>query len=274
LDLYQKFWENERKIIGSSGFDTAVRTKASGIFATLAFFNGIVHESAFMDAPDNAISLAMALATDLQLQWDKLYPDPIKSDELHAMMSSANFTEAFRRVPGFVAMIREIVRPLMEPAGADSQAIAAHNQDAFTLARLIAHLSAYSAYYTERFLHYVADATNNQAIVDFATGAMTNVVFSFDFDPGDFDLDRTFLVRREIVIPGLAPLDDKAVSRLGAALGGTAEQVALPVPSVEDIETPCDGVHFEVAPGLCVLKDVPVETTFPASLTGFTITVP
>jgi hypothetical protein len=225
----------------------------------LAYFNAVVREPGQLDG-DNAILLAMALATELQLQWDKLYPDPIKSDELQVMMSSANFTEVFRRVPGFVAMIREIVRPLVEPAGADSKAIAAHNQDVFTLSRLIDHLKTYSAYYTERFLRYVADATSNQAIVDFATNALANVVFSFNFDINDFDLDRSFLVRREIVVPGLATLDDKSLSKIGPALGAQADQVVLPVPTVEDIETACDGVHFEVAPGVCVLKDVPVET--------------
>jgi hypothetical protein len=259
VDVYVNFMKKEAQIQGASGFDTAVRSKSSSLFVVLAYFNAVVREPGQLDG-DNAILLAMALATELQLQWDKLYPDPIKSDELQVMMSSANFTEVFRRVPGFVAMIREIVRPLVEPAGADSKAIAAHNQDVFTLSRLIDHLKTYSAYYTERFLRYVADATSNQAIVDFATNALANVVFSFNFDINDFDLDRSFLVRREIVVPGLATLDDKSLSKIGPALGAQADQVVLPVPTVEDIETACDGVHFEVAPGVCVLKDVPVET--------------
>jgi hypothetical protein len=287
VDIYKEFMKNEARIAASGGFDTAVRTKASTIFAGLAFFNAIVREKvanpdnpnapaiSILDVRDNAILLAMALATELQLQWDKMYPDPLKSDELQAMMSSRNFTEVFRRVPGFVAMIREIVRPLVEPAGADSAAIASHNQDNFNLNRLLGHLTDYSAYYTERFLHYVADATKNQAIVDFATGAVTKIVFSpFDFDPAAFDLDRAFLVRREIIVPGLAPLDNAALSQIGKLLGGGAQTVPLPVATVEDIESPCDGVHFEVAPGACVLKDVPSETTFPASVSGLTIAVP
>jgi hypothetical protein len=273
-DAYKAFMENEKKIQASSGFDTAVRTKASALFATLAYFNAVVHEPGVLDSGENAILLASALASDLQLQWDKLFPDPTKSDELHAMMSSANFTEVFRRVPGFVAMVREIVRPLVEPAGADSQAIAAHNQDVFTLARLVGHLNDYAGYYTERFLHYLYDTTSNQAIIDFATGAIQNVVFSFDFTPTDFDVDHAFLVRREIVIPGFANLDSAALSAVGQALGQKSDPPPLPVFTVEDIETPCDGVHFEVAPGACVLDSVPAEVLFPASLTGLSIAVP
>jgi hypothetical protein len=286
-DVYKSFRDNEQKIAASGGFDTAVRTKASSIFATLAYFNAIVHEDVPVDPndsskgtvsilkdDDSAILLAVALANDLQLQWDKLYPDPLHSDELHAMMSSRNYTEVFRRVPGFIAMIREIVRPLVEPAGADSQAIVAHNQDVFTLNRVVDHMANYKAYYTERFLHYLADTTSNQAIVDFATAGMANVVFTFDFDPTAFDLDRAFLVRREIIVPGLAPLDPAALSQVGKTLGGRVEAVALPVATVEDIETPCDGVHFEVAPGACLLANVPDDSNFPASLTGLTIGVP
>jgi hypothetical protein len=269
------FMANEKGIVSSSGFDTAVRTKASALFATLAFFNAVVRETvpnpdgpnpatvSILDAGDNAILLATALANDLQLQWDKLYPDPLKSDELHAMMSSRNFTEVFRRVPGFIAMIRETVRPLVEPASSDTAAISAHNQDIFTLQRLTDHLKDYSAFYTERFLNYIADATSNQAIVDFATKAVTNgnLVFSFNFDPADFDLDRAFLVRREIIVPGLAPLSDADLKRIGTVLTGETDLVSLPVATVEDIETPCDGVHFEVAPGVCILQGVPPPTT-------------
>jgi len=286
IDVYKQFNAKEAKIMWSAGFDTAVRTKASAIFATLAYFNGIVHESVpdpndpnsgkvvnILQADNNAISLATALAAELQLQWDKLYPDPLKSDELHAMMSSRNFTEVFRRVPGFIAMIRESVRPLVEPAGADSQAITAHNQDVFTLNRIIEHLKDYSTFYTERFLQYISQATNNVAIVEFATKAFSKdtLTFSFLFDVGDFDFDRAFLIRRDIVIPGWAPLDDTALSGVAKALGGQAAKVSAPVPTVEDIELPCDGVHFEVATGACLLQNVPTEPEFPAALKGLTI---
>jgi hypothetical protein len=287
IDIYKEFKANEQKIMWSAGFDTAVRTKASSVFVTLAYFNAVVRGSVPSDPNDEhsplvnvldmgevVILLSVALATELQLQWDKLYPDPLKSDELHAMMSSRNYTEVFRRVPGFVTMIREMVRPLVEPAGADAQAIATHNQDVYALGRLTAHLKDYAPYYTERFLHYLAVATDNQSVVDFGTAAVSNVMFPFTFDPNDFDFDRSFLVRREIVVPSFATLDAGALKQLVTDVGGQLADVATPIATVEDIETPCDGVHLEVAPGTCVLPNVPAETTFPASLTGLTIGLP
>src|SRR5260370_16664403 len=110
------------------------------------------------------------------------------------MMSSRNFTEVFRRVPGFLAMIREIVRPLVEPAASDAEAISAHNQDVFNLQRVTDHLNSYSGYYTEQFLRYIAEATNNQVIVEFAKDAIEFAasVFSFTFHPHHFDFDRPF----------------------------------------------------------------------------------
>jgi len=269
------FLENEQKVRWSSGFDTAVRTKASALFATLAFFNAIVRESVLSDSSNaasplipildkdiSAILLANALSADLSAQWKLLYPDPLKSDELHAMMSSRNYTEVFRRVPGFLAMTREIVRPLVEPAGADAAAISAHNQDVFALNRLIGHLNIYSEYYTSQFLEYVSRITNGESIAQFARQALENVEFSFNFDVTAFDPDRAFISKRAIVIPGFATLSAQDVQTIGRILGAAAPVPTAPNGTVDTVEVPCDGTHLEAVAGACVLANVSAQPSF------------
>jgi len=122
--------------------------------------------------------MASALAADLGIQWDKLFTDPLHSDELQSMMNSRNFTEVFRRVPGFLALMRGTVLPLVEPAAADATVQETHTEAKFVLNRLINHLQCYGPYYTEQFLGYLADTTRNQAVVDSATNALNNVLFA------------------------------------------------------------------------------------------------
>ena len=272
VNAYDEFKKNELSMRWSSGFDTAVRTKASALFMTLAYFNAVVRSSLpdttqpnspmtpilAIEKGKNAILLANALAADLSDQWDKLYPDPLKSDELHAMMSSRNYTEVFRRVPGFLAMTRQIVRPLVEPAGEDSAASAAHNQDVFNLNRLIGHLESYAEYYTSRYLDYVSSVTNGESIAQFARGILDNVVFPFKFRKEDFDPDRAFIVRRDVVIPGFGVLSQQDTLAIGRTLGVTASTlVASPVPTVDNLDVPCEGVHLEAVAGVNVMANVP-----------------
>ncbi|GFE84184.1 hypothetical protein GCM10011487_61840 [Steroidobacter agaridevorans] len=274
LSAYEEFKKNELKMRWSSGFDTAVRTKASALFMTLAYFNAIVRTSIpdtsqpgspmapILTIGNNAILIANALATDLAEQWNKLYPDPIKSDELHAMMSSRNYTEVFRRVPGFLAMIRQIVKPLVEPAGEDAAAIAAHNQDIFNLNRLLGHLASYSDFYTSRFLAYVSRITNGESVAQFARGILQQTVFAFNFNPEEFDPDRAFVSARDVVIPGFGLLTAQDLLVIGRALGVNAPPAVVnPVKTVDNIEVPADGTHLEAVAGMCVLAGVPPQPT-------------
>lgn len=287
ISAYSDFLKSEQAMRWSSGFDTAVRTKASGLFMTLAFFNAIVRETVTADssnpaAPlvrilekgDNAILIATALCADLSAQWALLYPDPLKSDELHAMMSSRNYTEVFRRVPGFLAMTTQLVRPLVEPAGADWAAITAHTQDIFNLNRLITHLNDYSDFYTSRFLDYIAKITNGKSVSQFARGVLQQVVFSFNFDPTQFDPDRAFISMRDVIIPGCGTLAGQDLMNIGRLLTGVAPGViAAPVPWVEDIEVPCEGVHMETVAGNCVMANVPPQQALAATLNGLTLSL-
>jgi hypothetical protein len=284
---YDDFLKSEKSMRWSSGFDTSVRTKSSALFMTLAFFNAIARETVreneadrnspeipILEKSDNSIAIAMALAADLSAQWSVLYPDPIKSDELHAMMSSRNYTEVFRRVPGFLAMMNQLVRPLVEPAAADSAAIAAHNQNVFSFNRLTNHLNSYSDFYTTKYLGYISAVTNGDAIAQFARGILNHVVFPFKFDPADFDPDGAFLSKRDVIVPGVGTLSDNDLITIARSLGidepGT---IVAPVPALIDIEVPCDGVHMEVVPGTCVMPDVPAQSSFPAVLNGLSLAI-
>jgi hypothetical protein len=292
IEAYKEFNKNEQSVSGSSGYDTAARTRTATVLSSLSFFNAIIRTERvpdpsnndaltdILDVGDNAIQLAVALGRDLDQQWTTLFPDPIKSSELQAVMSGRNFTEVIRRVPGFLAYYRNVIQPLVEPAASDASAISEHIQDVFALERVKDHLVSYGSFYTQAFLQYVSDMTHNQAVVDFASAQFGSLLFNdppFSLDPNDFDFDRAFVAQREIIAPGMGALDPAGLSAIGPLVSQVKDEdeVAAPVSIVEEIEVPCDGVHLEVAEGVCPLvNQPPIDNALPATLTGVTIGLP
>ncbi|MEK7248683.1 MAG: hypothetical protein AAB092_09460 [Chloroflexota bacterium] len=77
----------------------------------------------------------------------------------------------------------------------------------------------------------------------------------------EFDIERAFLDRQQIVVPARFAAESIDLARLDEALGAAKTTPAnLPIgPTlrVTDIEVPADGIHLEVAAGTCILAGVP-----------------
>jgi hypothetical protein len=273
-----------------SGFGRANEQKCAVLLTTLGYFYTLIQEAvpdpdnpgslkSVLQVADNAVRICTALAASVGDLWTKLFPDPGKNDDLKELMDARRFTEVIRRVPGFLAMVSGMLQPLLDPAKAEQAALVDYAQAQFVLQHLLEHLECNRNYYVQRYLRYIAETTANQAIIDLATDAL-NAVFAnpaklvqdkllpAEVTIGDFDVDRTFIDKREVIIPGFLPLTDQDVAVVARELGLDPEHAFPPVPAVDpDLEVACDGIYLEVAEGACVLQNVPPRPQLSGSIT-------
>jgi len=251
--------------IDLSGLATAINNEWGVIFTTLNFFYQVYQEvKTNNQLDDNAIGIATALADYVGNLWDKETMDPTKL-KIKNMLNTDRYTEIFRRLSGFLAMESGMLKPLLPLADADKQAAQAQAENVFKLNRLIDHLNCNQHYYTQQFLTYIAQKTQNIAIFDFVNDLFqTAGVLS----PQNenllqllFDVDRTFIDRQEIIVPSFLLLDETQVTTIANFLSSQDAQSEFRFdniqPTVVDIEVPCDGIHLEVAGGSCVLQGLP-----------------
>jgi len=261
---------------GHSGWGAAEANKCTYLHAILGFFYAVIQKKMqnvpILQVSDNAVRIASALATSAEDAWKKLFTDPKESDTLNNLVNEVNLTEVIRRVPGFLAMVNGMLKPLLDPANLEQDGLIAYAQANYVLQRLLTHLECNRHYYVQRFLRYIADVTRRQAIIDFAVDAVTRLnkikplkIISI----GDLDFDRTFIDKREIVVPAITPLDNKTFSKLVSSLLSQAEEMTEPDPAVAaDLEVPCDGVHLEVTQGSCPpLAKVPPPSRLQGTVT-------
>ena len=70
-----------------------------------------------------------------------------------------------------------------------------------------------------------------------------------------FALSRAFIDRSDLVVPTAGEVP---YGNLVKAAGGKVEVIKINVPPVTaEVDVPFDGVHVELAPGNCILPDVP-----------------
>jgi hypothetical protein len=257
-----------------SGFNRANAQHSSVLFTTLGFYYTLIQADVpdpdnpgatinILQVSDNAVRVCTSLAASVGDLWNKLFPDPLKNKDLQDLMDARHFTEVVRRVPGFLAMVSGMLQPLLDPAKAEQAALADYAQAQFVLQHLLEHLECNRNYYVQRYLRYMAETTANQAIVDLSTDALNALVAKGALPPmvtiGDFDVDRTFIDKREVIIPGFLPLNPQDVSVVARELLQIAE-TEDPAPAVDpDLEVACDGIYLEVAEGACVLQNVPPQ---------------
>ncbi len=278
-----------------SGFGRANEEHCAVLLTTLGFFYAVIQEPVpnpdqpgsvvnILQVSDNAVRICTALATSVGDLWNKLFPDPLKNDNLQHLMDAQRFTEVIRRVPGFLALVSGMLQPLLDPAKAEQAALADYAQAQFVLQHLLEHLECNRNYYVQRYLRYMAETTANQAIIDLATDALNEVfknqttlvqdkLLPNTVTIGDFDVDRTFIDKREVIIPGFLPLTSQDIAVVVRELGFDPEQPP-PVPLADDLEVACDGIHLEVTPGACPpLQDVPPRPQLVGSISGKDIQV-
>jgi hypothetical protein len=216
-----------------------------------------------------ALDLAVALAADVDPKWTELKGVKVNDrTAIDDIEDFGDFTEILRRLSGFLAMVNGIVKPLVDPASQDEDAIRQHEVAAVVASRLIDHLNCHKDYYIQRFLSYVARRTNGEEIAEFAR----QVVNTANVTPAAreaivrlFDIDRSFVDGQDIVVPSVSAVTLADLAALGGSLGLPGEHgidPEAPAPEVppaviEDLEVPCDGIHLEVALGRCVLDNPP-----------------
>lgn len=269
---------------GDSGLGDALANHLEEIFVIFNFFYALFNETT-IDAKGNtvkvidvdgdaAVRLAVTLADDVGKKWNASYPDLTKDPadtDLRHIMDQDQFTEIFRRIPGFITMISGMLVPLLDPANQEKQDLQARAKAVYVLNRLLQHLKCNQNYYIQQYLRYIAEKTSNQVIIDFVQQILVDATVQNQLaaiSVFELDVDRSFIDRQEIVVPSLNSLSADDLTRLGEELGlSDAVPITDPIPTVIDVEVPCDGIHLEVAAGACALQGVPTQPmTFTLSL--------
>jgi hypothetical protein len=256
-----------RILPGRSGLDDALRNELGTVFASLGLFYRAYRdlESAQLLRP-NAVALALAIAGDVGPKWTAAKPADVTK-----ILDGNDFTEIFRRLPGFLAIASLVLTPLVQPAAAELANIETYKNSVFVLGRLLSHLNSNKNFYIQMFLTHLATTTKNQTILDFVREVVDRAGLPSDFI-AMYDIESSFVSAQQIVVPGLSALPPGAADALipdGAGQGETGV-----IPAVDDLEVPADGIHLEVAAGSCILDDLPpTAATTEISLEGASLRV-
>jgi hypothetical protein len=261
---------DDRALGNASGFVDAINNSLGLVFTTLGTYfraYGLArHDTSNQpvdpkadpgDASTNPfVVLATSLAAAITPAWSALDP---KSNEVKNILDAADYTEVFRRVSGFLALVTGIVQPLLQLAQAEEQARAKWSDAQQPLAQLLQHLSCNESYYVQKFLAYAADKTNNQALVDFVERVLPAT--TINGSARLVDTQRAYVDRNQVVVPGIAPLTDDQINQLLAGVSAPNDALfslaGVDAEVIPDLEVAADGIHLEVAAGCCVLEGIP-----------------
>ena len=245
-----------------SGFDDAQANDFAQLFTVLNLLFKVYQELQGNAPPaptldDNAIAMAKTLADNIGTNW----ATPTDLGHVRNILDENDFTEIFRRLSGFLAIVNGMLNPLLTAADDAQKAVQAQADAGFALQRLKDHLCCHKNYYIQRFLAYIAQRTNNQDLIDFVRNVIARTGLpsvSFQF----FDLERTFVDRQQIVVPGLRFLQADEITEIDNIFGvnNTVFLFGDIVPTVVEVEVPTDGIHLEAAKGACVLDELPPQT--------------
>jgi hypothetical protein len=232
---------------GKAGLDDALRSDMGLIFTVLNVFFAIYREMINTDTlDDNAVTVASALAADVGPKFSAV-EDQAK---IRDVLDEGDLTEIFRRLSGFLAIVSGMLQPILAAAEDEKKAAKEQEQAVFALDRLIRHLLCNMNYYVQRFLIYLAQQTDNQAIIDFVGQVLARGITDpalLDQANRTFDVERSFVDRQQIIVPSfeLIPPDSFGEGQIA--------------PTLIEVDSPCDGIHLEVAEGACTLANVPAE---------------
>lgn len=271
-----------------SGLGDSLANDLGLVFSVLNYFYSFFQDTAAaggglaIDNDDDlAIAFATTLANDISAKIGVLWPDPTKSpasSDIPHILDNNQYTEIMRRVPGFLALVSGALQPLLDPAKLEKEQQQQLLEAQYVLTQLLQHLECNKNYYIQQFLKYVASTTRNQAIIDLAKEVLGLSPVSGNLpgnlEPGDFDLDRVFIDKQQIVVPTLVTLTDGQIAAIIREAGYKGPAPSLPPPESIDLDVPADGIHLEVAEGACKLQHVPtMPTTVNLSVQGAGLSV-
>lgn len=213
-----------------------------------------------------AIDLATSLDSSITPFWANVQGDKGK---IQAILDNQDLTEIFRRLPAFLSMVEGMIKPLLDDVKADMQTLQQQQQNVFALEQLLSHLRCNNNYYTQKFLKYVSDTTNNQAIIDFVTSVIDSTI-SFTkshklptYIYQIFDVGNSFIDQQQIIVPAYWRLDDSSADILPPLESSTVPPYMQQKfdsskikPTIVELDIPTDGIHLEVSDGGCILSGI------------------
>ncbi len=247
------------RLYNLSGYKDALNHNAGQLFTILNFFYKLYNDIKITDKFDQvAISIATTLADDLETKWNSVTAEDIK-----ILIDNTHFTEIFRRLSGFLTMVKFMLKPLVTEADSEKNVAKKFEEAKYMLDRLITHLQCNKHYYTQQFLTYIAQKTDNQAIIDFVNDLIDQLIVSPQFKiylRNNLDIQSAFIDRQQIIVPGLRSLEDHEITKISEDLSGQQEDqfdFNDIKPNVIEIDVPCDGIHLEAVEGTCILQNIP-----------------
>lgn len=259
----------QEPLAGWSGLRDATAVKLSVIFSTLAFYYQLYFREVLPAAgspatarPDGrlAVEIAMSLDQALAPRWIGVE----EAEDAKKMIDWTRATEVYRRLGGFLTMTSGILRPLLQPAEEELEARTSAERAEWVITRVVEHLRCHARYYTERYVHYMADRTRMRAVSRFAERVLqylaADPALPEGFDPAaDFDPEAAFLDGSRIVIPIRIQPSREELDNLIETLDKSAGHLPFGLLGSHELTVPTDGVHIEPAAGTCLLPDIPAE---------------
>jgi len=260
---------------GGTALGDSLNTHFGLPFVTMNFYYSLYKDPNYDRTRDEkGIRMAVALGQTLDDFFKNVFTDPLKPPveaDLKNILDPDNLTEFARRIPGFLSMIKGILNPLLDPAKLERDAARAQLAATLVMERLVQHLNCNAGYYLQEFLRYVERITNGQGIVDLVNQSFDRLIALGALPPfvkrTDFDIDRSFIEKAKVIVPGFVKLTPDQVRAVGRALLGSDPGPVLdPVPTMIEVDVPADGIHLEVAAGGCILRNVPDRPGFELDL--------
>ena len=245
-----------RQAFPGNGLGVTLNHDLDFVFCVLNYFyvlwqtkSGTPLASVFENDDDFAITFTTTLANDINGKLGILWPDPTKDpakSDIKNILGIDSYTEVMRRVPGSLSMVSGMLQPLLDAVKMKEDQQQAYLEAQYILGQLLQHLECNRNFYMQQFLRYVATTTRSQAIIDLANAALAIVQAQLPvpLTVADFDVDRAFIDKQQIVVPIFTTLTDDQVTSILGKLDYTGP-VSLPVPdTLTDLEVPADGIHL------------------------------
>jgi hypothetical protein len=245
------------------------------VYCALGYYRAIFrHEQDWLAEPrerTRLVQLALSIADQVGSTWEAfkaIGEGGLKSEAntyLWYVFNTDSYTEVFRRLPGFLSLVKGWLAPLVSATWEQEEQKKQVEAATAAVDRLLKHLQFHAGFYTRKYLSYLAGEAEGHAIVEFANKAIESTGRLGPSVPETlqsvFDANRAFVDGNQIIVPGMQPLNSEDMAKLAAVLPGSGTvPPELPPASVKpvvvELEIPSDGIHIEVAPGLCVLKGV------------------
>lgn len=238
---------------GEDGFDDAKDKEfIARAYAILGFYYRLYHEIKDTDEYQLIkVDLVQSLAKEVGYIFDK---HPFDKESFRHVFDEKQHTEVFRRVPGFLALVRNTIFPMLGMKRKEDEEIESLNQSSHTIDLIEEHLKCYSTYYRDLYLNYLSNLTNNSSFVELITNSIDSTDFSLEEATDLFDFNDGELIGNKFIVPNRTPLTIEEYVKYFDKGHDEVQNIESPDFT---ISIPTDGYHVEAIKGNCILENVP-----------------